>query len=308
MDMREVLAEHQARRNVYLAFAALLSLLVLVLSSTALYSLQRLARLNTQLVKKTHEAALASQHKTAFLASISHELRTPLNGIIGYAEYILQKAEQPLLQLPARVIVESGGHLLGLINTLLDLNQVEADELQLHPEPFDLREETESVVMLHQPALQAKAIRLELQVSSEGAIPVVMDRMRYRQVLGNLLDNATKYSFQHGLIQLQLATDTAAGTVTVSVEDEGIGISLEQQPAVFQKFWRSEDFATRHHPGCGLGLALCQRLVGLMGGHIGFRSRPDQGSTFFFTLPLSAAPAGTDHAQQPSPDAASAGR
>jgi two-component system sensor histidine kinase BarA len=299
MDMHEVLAEHHARRSFYLGFASLLSLLVLVLSGTALYSLQRLARLNAELVKKTEEAALANEHKSEFLASISHELRTPLNGIIGYAEYILHKAEQTLLQLPARVILESGGHLLGLIDSLLDLNKVEANEMRLQAEPFDLRGETESVVLLHRPSLDAKSITLQMDLPPPDTSLVVMDRMRYRQVLGNLLDNATKYSFNKGRIVLQLSIDTGADLVKVSVEDEGIGIPREHHTHVFDKFWRSEDFATRHYPGSGLGLALCKRLVELMGGRIGFESEPDQGSTFFFTLPLKAA---TDHAQQPSPD------
>jgi two-component system, NarL family, sensor histidine kinase BarA len=305
MDMREVLVNHESRRRVYLAFAGLLSLLVLVLSGTAIFSLQRMARLNAQLVKKTQEAALASHHKSEFVASISHELRTPLNGIIGYAEYIMHKAEQPMLQFPAKVIFESGGHLLSLINSLLDLNTVEANQMRLNPEPFDLHAETVSVLMLHQPALESKEIALDMQFSPEGALPVVMDRMRFRQVLGNLIDNATKYSFNHGQIHVQVVADLAQDMVRVSVEDEGIGIPAEHHASVFDKFWRNEDFATRNYPGSGLGLALCQRLVELMGGTIGFTSEPDKGSTFFFNIPMSTA---LNHEPTPSPDAAPAGR
>jgi two-component system sensor histidine kinase BarA len=305
MDMREVLADHQARRNVYLGFAGLLSLLVLVLSGTANDSLRRVARLNAQLVKKKEEAALASHHKSEFLASISHELRTPLNGIIGYAEYIMYKAEQPTLQLPAQVIFKSGGHLLSLINSRLDLNKVEANEMPLQAEAFDLRAETEALVRLHLPGLESKSITLDTQFSPDGPLPVVMDCLRYRQVLGNLLDNATKYSFNHGFIRLRVHTDPVAGAVTVSVEDEGIGIPPEHHGSVFEKFWRNEDFATRHYPGSGLGLALCKRLIELMGGSIGFTSEPDKGSTFFFTLPLTAA---TEHEPPPLSDTAPAGR
>jgi two-component system, NarL family, sensor histidine kinase BarA len=305
MDMREVLANHDARRRVYLGFASLLSLLVLVLSGTAIYSLRRMARLNQELFKKTQEAALASHHKSEFVASISHELRTPLNGIIGYAEYIMHKAEQPMLQFPAKVIFESGGHLLSLINSLLDLNTVEANEMRLNPEPFDLRAETEALLMLHRPTLESKEITLDMQFSPEGTLPVVMDRLRYRQVLGNLVDNATKYSFNGGHIHLQVIADPDEDTVKVSVEDEGIGIPPEHHGFVFDRFWRNEDFATRNYPGSGLGLALCQRLVELMGGTIAFTSEPDKGSTFFFTLPMANA---LNHDPHPTPDTAPAGR
>ena len=303
MDLREILADHEARRRLYIGYAALMSLLVLVFCGTAIVSLQRSAVLNVQLIKKTQEAARANHHKTEFLASISHELRTPLNGIIGYAEYILHKTQEPLLQLPAKVIYESGGHLLSLINSLLDLNKAEANEMELKPEAFDLREDIDSLVLLHQPAMAAKNLQLDIQLQPAGPLPVVMDRLRFRQVLGNLLDNATKYSFHHGSIRLKVNGAPDRRTVEVSVEDEGIGIPAEHHGQVFDKFWRSEDFATRNYPGTGLGLALCKRLIELMGGHIGFTSAPEQGSTFFFTLPITD----TSH-HAPSSEPAPAGR
>jgi two-component system, NarL family, sensor histidine kinase BarA len=304
MDMREVLADHASRRTVYLGFASVLSLLVLLLAGSAIYSLSRMARLNGELIKKTDEAALASHHKSEFLASISHELRTPLNGIIGYAEYIMHKAEHPLVQLPAKVIYDSGGHLLSLINSLLDLNKVEANQMRLTPEPFDLRLETDSLMLLHKPSLEAKSLRLEL-TCPDAKIPVVMDRLRYRQVLGNLLDNATKYSFTHGCIRLRMAANHPTQTVQVTVEDEGIGIPPQHHASVFDKFWRSEDFATRSYPGSGLGLALCKQLIELMQGSISFTSGADQGTTFIFTLPLTAHTTDEPEAKN---DAASTGR
>lgn len=304
VGMRDVLAEHESRRTVYLGFAGLLSVLVLVFCGTAIISLQRSARINVQLLKKTREAALASHHKTEFLASISHELRTPLNGIIGYAEYIMEKAEPPL-QLPAKVIYESGGHLLTLINSLLDLNSIEANEMRLAPEPLDLRTETESLVLLHRPALDAKQLNIDVVFSSPGPLPVQMDRLRYRQILGNLIDNATKYSFNHGRIRLEVALVAEGRAVRVCVTDEGIGIPKDHHGSVFDKFWRSEDFATRSYPGSGLGLALSKSLIELMGGSIGFRSQPDEGSTFFFTLPVTAF---LDHDNLPASKAAPVGR
>ncbi len=286
MDMQELLAEHESHRFTYLAFATGLTLVLVLLAVGGVVTLRRSARLNADLLRRTQEAGTANRHKTEFLAAISHELRTPLNGIMGYAEYIHLHAQEAMTKFPAQVIFENSQYLLNLINSLLDLTKVEAGQMSLSPTFLNLRDEVEGVMNVH--AARAATRKIDLHLAWDPRLPVQgwLDPLRFKQVVNNLLDNAIKYSANDSEIKVRVDSLEAEGQVKVSVQDHGTGIPADKHSEVFQKFWQNEDFVTRQHPGSGLGLALCKRLVELMGGQIGFTSAPRAGSTFFFTLPL----------------------
>jgi two-component system, NarL family, sensor histidine kinase BarA len=286
MDLKEVLAEHQAHRKIYLVLAIGLSSVIALFAIGSVFTIRRSSRLNADLVQRTHEAGTANKHKTEFLAAMSHELRTPLNGIMGYAEYIFHSAKEPLTRFPAQIIYENSQYLLNLINSLLDLTKVEAGQMTLVPSQFDLPHVVDEVLKVHTARAQSREIDLSLQVNVPAGFQVNLDPIRFKQVLNNLLDNAIKYSQDKGAIMVRVDELLGAEQFKVSVSDRGIGIPQDKHAEVFQKFWQNEDFVTRKYPGSGLGLALCKRLVELMGGQIGFTSAPKAGSTFFFTLPV----------------------
>ncbi len=286
MDVKEVLAEHQSHRKIYLMFAIGLSVVIALFAIGAVYTIRRSTRLNADLIQRTHEAGVANRHKTEFLAAMSHELRTPLNGIMGYAEYIHHSAKEPLTRFPAQIIYENSHYLLNLINSLLDLTKVEAGQMNLVPSQFDLAHEVGEVLKVHAARARSREIDLHLEIDQGADWQVNLDGLRFKQVLNNLLDNAIKYSQDKSEIKIRVTALDASQQVKVSVSDRGIGIPPSKHAEVFQKFWQNEDFVTRKYPGSGLGLALCKRLVELMGGQIGFTSAPKAGSTFFFTLPI----------------------
>jgi two-component system, NarL family, sensor histidine kinase BarA len=286
MDLNEVLAEHTGHRKIYLMFAIGLSAVIALFAIGAIYTIRRSSRLNAELVQRTRESGLANKHKTEFLAAMSHELRTPLNGIMGYAEYIYHSAKEPLTRFPAQIIYENSQYLLNLINSLLDLTKVETGQMTLVPTQFDLEREVKEVVKVHAERARTREIDLNLQFNLPSDAQVNLDLIRFKQVLNNLLDNAIKYSDDKGAIVIRVDELEGSDQIKVSVSDRGIGIPSEKHSEVFQKFWQNEDFVTRKYPGSGLGLALCKRLIELMGGQIGFTSAPKAGSTFYFSLPI----------------------
>lgn len=153
--------------------------------------------------------------------------------------------------------------------------------------PFNnVQQEIQDVLTVHTVRAQSRHIDLNLQINASSPFLVHMDLMRFKQVFNNLLDNAIKYSPDHGAIVIRVDALDSSKQIKVSVSDKGIGIPTDKHSEVFQKFWQNEDFVTRKYPGSGLGLALSKRLIELMGGQIGFTSAPKAGSTFFFTLPI----------------------
>lgn len=286
MDLKEVMLEHEAHRRTYLMFAIGLTAMIALFTLGAIFTIRRSVRLNEDLTQRTYEAGTANRHKTEFLAAISHELRTPLNGIMGYAEYIFHKAQEPLTRFPAQIIYENSHYLLNLINSLLDLTKVEAGQIDLIPTTFSPAKEVEEVIRVHGARTASRQIELRLECDEHLPAMVNLDAMRFKQVLNNLIDNAIKFSADKSTIKIRVDCLASVDQIKVSVRDHGIGIPPEKHAEVFQKFWQNEDFVTRKYPGSGLGLALSKRLVELMGGQIGFSSSPHAGSTFFFTLPV----------------------
>ncbi|HLZ18218.1 MAG TPA: ATP-binding protein, partial [Smithellaceae bacterium] len=264
---------------------------------------QRIIERTAQLAVAKEKAEAADRIKSAFLATMSHELRTPLNSIIGFTGIILQGLAGPLnaeQQKQMSMVKASAQHLLSLINDVLDISKIEAGQLQVHHEPFDLRAVIEKAVAVLKPAAEKKGLSLNVHVAPE-VQKAFGDQRRVEQVLLNLLTNAVKFT-ELGNVTLTAdilpagnrpntgRADEPAPVVRVRVTDTGIGIRPEDLRELFQPFRQIDTGLARKNEGTGLGLAICRRLAELMDGEINAQSDWGRGSTFEFILPL-----GGDH-------------
>jgi PAS domain S-box-containing protein len=231
-------------------------------------------------------AQAASMAKTRFLANMSHELRTPLNAVIGAAQLLRSggqdgSSQEDLVQ----AIEQSGTTLLGLIENILDLSRIEAGELALVVEDFNLLDCSEAAVATA--AVNARAKGLSLACVIDPALPLWRrgDAARLRQVLLNLLGNAVKFT-ERGDVVLRVMPGEGAGGLRITVSDTGIGIGEASLERVFEPFRQADDAATRRFGGSGLGLAIVRQLVEAMGGRISVSSRLDEGTVFTVDLEL----------------------
>src|SRR6185436_20877305 len=243
--------------------------------------------LSQEAVKEMRET---DRVKSQFLANMSHELRTPLNSIIGFSRVILKGIDGPVSEMQQQdltAIYNSGQHLLGLINDILDLARIEAGKMELNFEEVHLAEMATSVMSTAKGLVKEKPIQL-LQRIPTNMPPVRGDTMRVREVLLNLISNASKFTEQ-GSITVETSIQrslTGKMEALINVVDTGPGISDEDQKKLFQAFSQVDGSATRKSGGSGLGLSICANLVQLQGGRIGVHSEVDKGSTFYFTIPL----------------------
>ncbi|RED51380.1 signal transduction histidine kinase [Aestuariispira insulae] len=242
------------------------------------------------------QAQQASQAKSEFLAHMSHELRSPLNSILGYAELALKDKETPLkgqVNNYLQTIVSSGKHLAALIGDILDLSKVEAGQLSLESVAFDMRAllaELNSIVSLQ---ARERGNRLEVKIDPRLAQWTEGDPVRIRQILMNLLTNATKFT-QKGTILLEvivLEDEDSVQKLRFCVVDSGIGISRDKQESIFGAFTQADMSTTRQYGGTGLGLAINKFLVEAMDGRIGVESELGVGSSFWFEIQLPKAEA-----------------
>lgn len=245
----------------------------------------RVAQRTAELAVSRDKAEESDRLKSAFLATMSHELRTPLNSIIGFSGILLQELAGPLNDEQKKqmgMVCSSSEHLLALINDVLDLSKIEAGELQLFPEDFDLEASIVRLVAVTQPLARRKGLDLDVQVGP-GLSYVVGDRRRVEQVLLNLLSNGIKFT-ETGSVRVQ--AECRGDSCVVEVIDSGIGIKESDLCTLFRPFRQVDSGLARKHEGTGLGLSICKRLVELMGGRIGARSEWGVGSTFFVELPM----------------------
>jgi PAS domain S-box-containing protein len=259
----------------------------------------------TEALEKARLSAEAAVHaKSRFLANMSHELRTPLNGVVGMASLLENTALDAKQRRFVRTLKTSAEALVTLINDVLDLSKAEAGKLELSRGPFELRRELEQVVSLFSARAHDKGIELAAHIGRDVPAVIHGDPIRLRQVLGNLVNNAVKFT-EAGAVLLSVTTlENAAPhcSLEFAVTDTGVGVAPEVQKRIFDAFEQADDSVTRKFGGTGLGLAISRQLVDLMRGTIGLRSQPGVGSRFHFRIP-----AGVPRAELPASPAADLG-
>lgn len=236
-----------------------------------------------QLLEEKLRAEKIIVEKSAFLANMSHEIRTPMNAILGFGELLEGEPLTPKQAQYLSAIRQSGTSLLQLINDILDLSKIEAGKMELHLEPTDMRELFGFLETIFGQQAMAKSIQLKFDAA---ALPhaLLLDRLRLRQVLVNLVGNAVKFT-NHGHVHLQAAwhpkeDDRSKGALVIDVEDTGIGISTEQRDEIFKPFVQSNPSHDGENQGTGLGLHIVQRLTEMMGGEVALESTLGKGSVF----------------------------
>jgi signal transduction histidine kinase len=242
-------------------------------------------RLFEEIQDKSRQLEIASQHKSQFLANMSHELRTPLNAILGYTELMADGAygepSEKMLGILKR-LEANGRHLLGLINDVLDLSKIEAGQLELELSDYSVQDIVQTVRSTFEPLAADNKLAFKVEMAPE-LPPGRGDGRRLTQVLINLVGNAIKFTDAG---EVAIKAEANNGSFYVSVRDTGPGISAADQAKLFQEFQQADNAITKKKGGTGLGLAISKRIIEMHGGRIWVESRPGQGSTFTFTLPV----------------------
>lgn len=245
-----------------------------------------------QLEQSRQAAEAASVAKGQFLANMSHEIRTPMNGIIGLTNMLLRQELTDGQREHLELIQRSSIRLMTIINDILDFSKLEAGRFELEYHSFSLRGLLREVVQPMEPTIRRKHLHFKLQV--DPAVPDIIhgDQTKIMQVLTNLLDNSLKFT-KHGTVSLDVRMRTAPEhpqqMLVFEVADTGMGILPSYHHKVFESFSQADSSHSRKFGGTGLGLSISKGLVELMGGSIWFESAPEQGSSFWFTVPLVAA-------------------
>ena len=250
----------------------------------------QLADRNLQLEAANAELLGLDEMKSMFLAVAAHELRTPLASILGFAELLLDDND-PAAWTPAQlqflqIIQRNAGRLLEIANNLLDITRLAAGRMEIDLRPHDLGSLVEQLVAEFRPRAASRSQQLTPTVAAH-LPPVLCDAARTAQVMGNLLDNAVKYTPEGGAIQIRLQRADEAGFLQLSVSDTGIGVSEADQAHLFDSFFRARNSNLTAASGAGLGLHIVRALVELHGGRVWVKSQPGAGSTFFVTFPIS---------------------
>lgn len=237
--------------------------------------------------KAKMEAVQASKAKSDFLANMSHEIRTPMNAILGFAEMLESKIEDDQLKNYASAISSSGGSLLSIINDILDLSKIEAGKTEINYRPISLKSVVREVVQVFKHKTDRKNIDFLVEMDNDVPTSIILDDVRLRQILINLIGNAIKFTEKGSvslIIQKGAASDNNTHSIHFMVKDTGIGIPKDQQEHIFGAFEQQKNQSINKYGGTGLGLTITKRLTDMMNGKIWVESEPGQGSTFHVVL------------------------
>jgi signal transduction histidine kinase/CheY-like chemotaxis protein len=265
-------------------FAIGSGLLALWLSYVAVRHQER----ERELTEAKLQAEHSNQEKTVFLANMSHEIRTPMNAILGFSELLQNDLRSPKHRQYLQSIRASAGSLLLLINDILDMSKIEAGVMELRPEPTDLREICDFLHTLFSEPAAKKGLKLQCHVAENFPHAVLIDRIRLRQILVNLVGNAVKFTDKGGIdvrVTWEKQATSSRVTLVIEIQDTGVGIPKDKLDTIFKPFVQAGAHREKEKQGTGLGLSIVKRLTEIMGGSVTVASVMEQGSAFHLRFP-----------------------